>query len=408
MKKKLFLLIIALAAVLLSPSAFAQDNGASQPAETNPMADKLHSATDKDLANEAAKYRDIGKHWGKTYISKLSYLGIVNGNGDGTFNPDGKVTVAQFIAMTVRVLGYRIEQGKDYWAEPYIAQAKADKLISDTEFSDYNRPITREEMAKIIFNTAMLREPYPAQNDYEAIVSRIKDFEEIDDMKKQPVINDYILGLLKGSAQIFRFNPKAGLTRAEACTVIARLLDKNSRETFPVSQIETVTLPGPWDGKGNPMVTVYPPEKTEVITTAKVMIQNISKSLGGARYSCNPEEHLINASFYANQDMHVTDMQMAFTIQTYNHEYYMKCPYDFVIYDADAVKKLHRGFVVEMFKYFFGNDADKAIAQFDYYLSIANDNSIELKKVFYYNGRKLRLNKFGNDTGFSMFIHSKN
>ena len=51
-------------------------------------------------------YTDTANHWAKSYIEYCTTLGIVAGKGDGTFDPNGNVTVAEAGKMVLVALGY--------------------------------------------------------------------------------------------------------------------------------------------------------------------------------------------------------------------------------------------------------------------------------------------------------------
>lgn len=373
--------------------------------QMQPLRDRLAAMSEKDKTDAAGKFKDVSNHWGKEYIAKLSYLRIVNGCGNDMFLPNGNVTIAQFIIMTTRALGYSFEStGKNY-ADPYIKQAKADGIIREGQYNNYDKAITREQMAEMLFNADMLKTAQPDQTLYKLVANRIADYYKISDMKKQVVVNDYILGLLAGSSQKFYFNPQSNLTRAEACVVIIRLLDDKSREVFPVSPDDTITLPT----AGGKTVTVYPPSRPEVIKTANFLVSNMTKDSGYVFYGYNSQTGQIPFGFYESKDKYengsVFDINMGISIET--AESLLKFPYSITIYDAEKVKSIHRDLLVSLFRYWFGNDSKKAIEQLDYYLSISNNNSLELKKVFKFNNREVQFNKFVNNTGFVIGISSE-
>ncbi len=375
--------------------------------QMQPLRDKLAAMTEKDKTDAVGKFKDVSGHWGKEYIAKLSYLRIVNGCGNDMFLPNGNVTIAQFIIMTTRALGYSFESTAKNYADPYIKQAKADGIIREGQYSNYDKAITREQMAEMLFNADMLKTAQPDQTLYKLVANRIADYPKISDMRKQIVVNDYILGLLAGSSQKFYFNPQSNLTRAEACVVIIRLLDDKSREVFPVSTDDTITLPT----AGGKTVTVYPPSRPEVIKTANFLVNNKSKSTGYIYYGYNSQTSQIGFDFFESEEKANNgtpfDINMGLDIQTVDSENAMKYPYNIYIYDAEKVKTLHRDLLVTLFQYWFGNDSKKAIEQLDYYLSISNNNSLELKKVFKFNNREVHFNKYANDTGFGIGISSE-
>ena len=51
-------------------------------------------------------YTDTASHWAKSFIEYCTTLGIVAGKGDGTFDPNGNVTVAEAGKMVLVALGY--------------------------------------------------------------------------------------------------------------------------------------------------------------------------------------------------------------------------------------------------------------------------------------------------------------
>ena len=53
-----------------------------------------------------AKFTDIGGHWAQKYIEYCANLGIINGRGDGTFDPNGTVTGTEAAKMMLVAMGY--------------------------------------------------------------------------------------------------------------------------------------------------------------------------------------------------------------------------------------------------------------------------------------------------------------
>lgn len=53
----------------------------------------------------AAEFYDVpSNHWAYNDIKAMSNAGIINGRGNGTFDPNSKVTIEEFFAMTSRIL----------------------------------------------------------------------------------------------------------------------------------------------------------------------------------------------------------------------------------------------------------------------------------------------------------------
>ena len=50
-------------------------------------------------------FTDISGHWANNYINRAAVLGLINGRGDGTFDPDAPITRAEAMAIVNRTLG---------------------------------------------------------------------------------------------------------------------------------------------------------------------------------------------------------------------------------------------------------------------------------------------------------------
>jgi len=99
---------------------------------------------------------------------------------------------------------------------------------------------------------------------------------------------------------------------------------------------------------------------------------------------------------------------MCIDIDIINDTYYSEHPYHFVLYDAEAVKRLHRDVVYEMFNFWFDDESDKAMAEFDRYLDYAiNDDKEHRLDDYIYNGRYMFFYKIGGENGFSLQIYVK-
>jgi hypothetical protein len=57
-------------------------------------------------ANESTNFTDIKGHYAENEISDLLKMGIVKGNGDGTFNPDGNIKRCDAAIMIRNAIKY--------------------------------------------------------------------------------------------------------------------------------------------------------------------------------------------------------------------------------------------------------------------------------------------------------------
>ena len=181
-----------------------------------------------EASKAVATYNDVTEtDWYFEYVSELSKLGVVSGDGTGYFNPTDNVTREQFLKMLIEATGIEAEEGQnnfidveDVWYKPYVLKAKNFGIvngISDTEFGiGYN--ITRQDMAVMISRTIEKLALKTEDTD----VNAFDDDSKVSDYAKESVLFMKSIGLIEGNNNEFR--PVDNLTRAEAAKVIYQLI----------------------------------------------------------------------------------------------------------------------------------------------------------------------------------------
>lgn len=175
---------------------------------------------------KAEKYNDIAGHWAEATIKSMSQLGFVSGMGDGSFNPDGNITRAEFFSLLKRVRN--LSDGTEGFADTpaeswyYNAVTSVKELIPPEMLGDNNevypkKDITREEAVYLI--SACTR----YNNDIDADCKTYPDGAEISDWAETAVNKALALGLIQGSDD-GKLNPKSNLTRAEATIMFRNLI----------------------------------------------------------------------------------------------------------------------------------------------------------------------------------------
>ena len=97
-------------------------------------------------------FADTVNHWAKDYISYAYNMGIVSGNGDGTFSPDANVTFEQAVKMVVNMIEYGyIAENNGGYPGGYITVAAQNK-ITDNIGSSMGSALTRGQVAQLIYN----------------------------------------------------------------------------------------------------------------------------------------------------------------------------------------------------------------------------------------------------------------
>lgn len=185
---------------------------------------------DKSSESESVEgFKDINGHWAYEQIMRLVSKDIVKGMSETEFNPEGIITRAEYIAMVQRAAGmdetsykggYSDVLGSDWYSG--IVQSAIDAgiidehYISDSEFFP-NIPITREEMAVILYNVDKANSKiFP--NYYNELFD-FSDKDEISDFAKEKVGAMYMDDVISGYDD-FTFRPHANATRAEAATIL--------------------------------------------------------------------------------------------------------------------------------------------------------------------------------------------
>ena len=116
----------------------------------------LNGGSDPVLGESVTdSYTDTASHWAKAYIEYCTTLGIVSGKGDGTFDPEGDVTVAEAAKMVLVALGYNasIESytGAN-WQINVDARANPLGLYDDMSYSNTSAALTRDNAAQMLYN----------------------------------------------------------------------------------------------------------------------------------------------------------------------------------------------------------------------------------------------------------------
>ena len=176
-------------------------------------------------------------YWGYETIMDMTEYGIFNGtttpvNGIGTFSPEKTMTRAEFITAALRAvypdMAGAIEMDKDQWWRGYYVLALDKQLLKPYELDDgdFSKPMSREEMAMVMVRCV---ENMGEELDQRVATSQISDYNNVAEYYKVYVRDCFSFGLLCGVDSKGTFMPTKTLTRAEAATVLCRLIDEDMR-----------------------------------------------------------------------------------------------------------------------------------------------------------------------------------
>ena len=195
------------------------------------------------LAGQAASadLADIKGHWAESYINLLVESGAVTGMPDGNFHPSETVTMPQFVTMVIRGKYGVIEPTGKGYASGYFDKALELGVIlkEDVEEGDV---FVRFDAARIVNNCLSKIYEEEQTAGAQTLVGVFKDYPEDCSPCQSPFNNEiaqlYAKGIITGKPGPL-FDGEASLTRAEACTIIVKMLKQEFR-TYPDGAQELV------------------------------------------------------------------------------------------------------------------------------------------------------------------------
>ncbi|MEK3725437.1 S-layer homology domain-containing protein [Paenibacillus sp. FSL H8-0034] len=172
-------------------------------------------------AAAAVHFTDTNGHWAESDIRLAVSKGYVDGYVDETFKPNNSITRAEFVKMLVTGLAFQTDPANsEYWHSKFLASAQVNGLITKDETgsdSDLNRNILRDEMAKI------------AVRGTGATTNEENKWMYLATSK----------GIITGLNESGELGMDKPTTRAEAITVIERILKIKSGTVLPADKYAT-------------------------------------------------------------------------------------------------------------------------------------------------------------------------
>lgn len=176
-------------------------------------------------------------YWGYNTIMRMTKDGLFKGtsepvNGVGTFMPEKTMTRAEFVTAVVRVVcreeAATVQNYSGQWWMGYYHLALRVGLLNVGELDNatLDLPMSRQEMAMVLVRALKVNKEPPEQLVAE---SQIADFAYISSAYKTYVRECFSMGLIVGIDEQGTFAPTKSLTRAEAATVLCRLLYEDER-----------------------------------------------------------------------------------------------------------------------------------------------------------------------------------
>ena len=180
-------------------------------------------------SNNDVRFADTVEHWAQADIEEMAAKGIVSGVTENTFEPERAITRAEFATLIAKALqltnnssaGFSdVAQGE--WYYTFVNAAANAGIIAG--YDGTFRPddlITREEMAVILCKAYGFLEKTAGRGGIE----RFSDKDTISEWAYAFVDEATTAGLISGMTAD-TFAPLENTTRAQAASVIKRLLEK--------------------------------------------------------------------------------------------------------------------------------------------------------------------------------------
>lgn len=192
--------------------------------------------TTYNFVNNAKVFDDTQNHWAKSSIDYVSARQLFNGVSENEFAPNSTITKGMFITAlgnfdNVDPTWYEVGDNTVYYA-PYVQWAEDNGILNNMDNTNFDTPITREEMAVIFQNYSnYINFELPQSSN----TTSFTDDGQINPSAKSAVSSMNKLGIINGKDGS-NFNPKDEATRAEASVLFRRYI-----ETLLHNQISKVS-----------------------------------------------------------------------------------------------------------------------------------------------------------------------
>lgn len=199
--------------------------------------------------------------WYTNDVKQACRLGLMGGKGNGLFDPDGNLTLAEAVTIAARI--HSIYHGKVFnpggnpWYQNAVDYAVENYILYEDEYENYTLNAYREDFANILFY-ALPVEEYPRINRVAWVSDLTWENEYIDEMYTL-----YAAGVLTGS-NTGAFQPDSYITRSQAAAIVARVAKTENRQSLSV----TTHAPGEvvTGANGNFKISVPKDQGWDVVT----------------------------------------------------------------------------------------------------------------------------------------------
>ena len=211
--------------------AETKDPGEDENTEDKDTEDEEEKPEDEPQAEvKTGSFRDVtSAHWAFASVERAAEMGLVTGYSDGTFRPDTPVTRAQFVLMLWRMCGKpaaskaaSFADASADWYQDALSWAVENGYVNGTGEGTFspNGKITRQEVVTILFRYS------GGQSGQEVLLYSVYDGQYTDSGSIAPWAKSAMYwaiynGVITGTSET-TVSPAATATRAEVAAIFVR------------------------------------------------------------------------------------------------------------------------------------------------------------------------------------------
>lgn len=176
------------------------------------------------------QFKDVeSSHWAYSYVNELYKNGTINGVSADEFAPAASVARQDFVKILVGALGIEVKKAESEFSDvdlnsyyaPFVITAFEKGIISGISENSFGVGVSiKREDAAVIIGRVLSNNGFEASKAHE----EFNDEENASDYAKEEIKKVSAAGVFSGDEN-GNFNPKASLSRAEACAIICRLAE---------------------------------------------------------------------------------------------------------------------------------------------------------------------------------------
>lgn len=178
-------------------------------------------------------FEDVKTHANRTAIEALAARGIINGMGAGKFQPNKTMTRAEFAAIVTRALGLAAKDTKAFsdvpsskWYAGYIGTANQYGIVNGVGNGKFNPDgtITRQEAAAMVCRAAKLcgLDVRMEADAVKSVLSQFGDYRSVASWAKETMAFCCYAGILDTGTQ--KIEPEKPILRAEIAQMLYNML----------------------------------------------------------------------------------------------------------------------------------------------------------------------------------------